>query len=316
MASPPNEVFISYSRADDAFVRTLLREFDRQGVPDRSDREIAAGSSWIDEIESALNRVSVFLLVISPHSQASEYGQFEAGMAAGRAKESQARIVPILLPGASLPPVLRSYQALRAESMTIEDIAAEIKAIVTTTERKADRVSTELRLFVSSPADVTAEREVVARVVEELNATVGAAEGVTFRRYAWESLPAVELAHPQQALDDMLRRLDVFVLILASRLGTPIGVGGGSGTEEQYKLVVEKWRQTGKPKIFCYLRTAAVRLESVDALEQLRRVFEFRDQLKRDGLVFEFESIADFERAVRLHLTNVIHSSHGRLTSG
>ena len=182
MASPPNEVFISYSRADDAFVRTLLREFDRQGVPYWSDREIAAGSSWIDEIESALNRVSVFLLVISPHSQASEYGQFEAGMAVGRAKESQARIVPILLPGASLPPVLRSYQALRAESMTMRTRGRN------QSHRHHDRAQGRPRVDGASALRLVAsrrdsEREVVARVVEELNATVGAAEGVTFRRY-------------------------------------------------------------------------------------------------------------------------------------
>jgi hypothetical protein len=54
MAKAAREVFISYSRADDAFVRRLMRELDEQAVPYWSDRKISAGALWIDEIESAL----------------------------------------------------------------------------------------------------------------------------------------------------------------------------------------------------------------------------------------------------------------------
>ena len=81
-------------------------------------------------------------------------------------------------------------------------------------------------------------------------------------------------------------------------------------------MVVENWKRTGQPQILCYLKMAPVRLQSVDQVEQLRRVLEFRDRLRSDGLVYEFESLDDLERAVRLHLTNIITSAGGRLTSG
>lgn len=313
MAKATPEAFVSYSRTDEAFVRRLLHEMDAQRVPYWSDRMIPLGALWIDEIETAMKRASVFVLVISSSFQASEYAQFEAGIAVGRAQQSRALIVPILLPGAQLPTALRGYQALRADSLTVADIAGRPKAVVAATGQIGDPVLHELRLFVSSPADVTAEREVVSRVVEELNARMDKAEGVVLRRYTWESLPAIE-ARPQDALNDILRTSDIFLLILAARLGSPITADRSSRTEEEYLVVVENWRRTGRPQILCYLKTSPVKPSSINELDQLRRVLTFSDQLRRDHLLHEFESIGDFEAAVRLHLTKIIHSFKSPLT--
>jgi len=317
MPKTARELFISYSRADVAFVRGLMRELDAQGLPYWSDRKIELGAPWIDEIESAVKRASVFVLVISPGFLGSEYALMEAGIAVGRAHESGARIVPILLPGASLPPVLRSYQALRADSMTVKDLVERLRAVASTVDRKPDRISKELRLFVSSSADVTAERECVSRIVEELNASVGAAEGVTLLRYTWErSLLPVETGSAQATVSEALGHVDVFLLILGARIGTPIGVDRGSGTEKEFQMAVENSKHTGRPQVLCYLKTAPVQVTSVDQAEQLRRVLEFRDRLRNDQLVYEFESLDDLERAVRHHLTNIIVSEGSRPTSG
>lgn len=317
MPKAARELFISYSMADVTFARGLMHELDGQGVPYWSDRKIEVGAIWIDEIESAVKRASVFVLVISPGFLASEYALMEAGMAVGRAHESGARIVPILLPGASLPPVLRNYQALRADSMTVEEVATRLRAIVSTVDRKPDRISKELRLFVSSPADVTAERECVSRIVEELNASVGAAERVTLLRYTWESsLPLLKTGSVQATISEALGHVDVFLLILGVRIGTPIEVGRGSGTEEEFQMAVENSKHTGRPQVLCYLKTAPVQVTSVDQAEQLRRVLEFRDRIRNDRLVYEFESLDDLERAVRHDLTNIIMSEGSRPKSG
>lgn len=317
MPEAARELFISYSTADVAFVQALMRELDAEGVPYWSDRKIEAGARWIDEIDSAVKRASVFVLLISPGFLASDFALMEAGMAVGRAHESGARIVPILLRGASLPRVLRNYQALSAESMTVEDVAKSLKAIASTVDRKPDRISRELRLFVSSPADVTAERECVSRIVEELNAGVGAAEGVTLVRYTWESsLPPVVARSPQAAINEALGHVDVFLLILAARIGTPIGARRGSGTEEEFEMAVENSKHTGRPQVLCYFKTAPVQVTTVDQAEQLRRVLEFRDRIRSDRLVYEFESLEDLERAVRNNLASIIVSEGRRPTSG
>jgi hypothetical protein len=317
MAKGARELFISYSRADDAFVQGLMRELDEQAVPYWSDRKIEAGGLWIDEIESAIKRASVFVLLISPSFAASKNALFEAGIAVGRAHESGARIVPILLPGASLPPVLRGYHALRADSMTIKDVAEQLRAVAATVDQKPERIFKELRLFVSSPADVTAERECVSRISEELNAGVGAAKGVALQRYTWESFPpSVIRGSVHGTVSEALRHVDIFLLILAARLGTPVGINSGSGMEEEFQMVVENSKRTGRPQVLCYLKTAPVQLKSVDEAEEFGRVLKFRDRLKRDHLVYEFESLDDLERAVRHHLTEIILSESHRLPNG
>ncbi len=317
MSEAVRELFISYSREDTAFAAALMRELDAQGVAYWLDRRIDPGRLWIDEIESAVRRASVFVLLISPGFLASEYALMEAGMAVGRAQESGARIVPILLSGASLPPILRNYQALRADSMTVKDVAAQLRAVVSTIDRKPERTFKELRLFVSSAADVTAERECVARIVEELNASVGATEGVRLVRYTWETpLLLIEGGNIQAAVDEALGHVDVFLLILGSRMGTPTGHGRTSGTEEEFRMAVDKSKHAGRPLVLCYLKTAPVQVTTVDQAEQLRRVLEFRDRIRKDRLVYEFESLADLERAVRHSLTTIIVSEGRRPTNG
>jgi len=316
MTKTQPELFISYSRADDEFVRRLMLELEAQAVPYWSDRKIEAGTLWITEIESAMRRAAVFLLVISQNFEKSDYALFEAGIAVGRAKESGALVVPLILPGASIPSVLRGYQAIRAESMSVEDVVSRLRAYVETTSTKTEPLLRELSLFVSSPGDVTAEREVISRVVEELNATVGSSKGIVLRRYTWERFAPVEMGHPQSVMNEMIRDIDVFVLILGNRLGTPVGIGGGSGTEVEFQMVAERWRHTGRPQILCYLKATTPKIDSAGEVEQLRKVLAFRDQLKNEGFVFEFTSMEDLEKAARLHFVKIIASAAGRPTIG
>lgn len=109
--------------------------------------------------------------------------------------------------------------------------------------------------------------------------------------------------------------MDIFLLIIGARLGTPVGDGRGSGTEEEFRIAVENSRHTGRPQVLCYLKTAPVQVSSVEQVEQLRRVMEFRDRLLKDGIVYQFESLADLEYAVRQHLTKIIALEGDRLTN-
>jgi len=316
MAKKQPELFISYSRSDDEYVKSLMLELEAQAVPYWSDQKIEAGTLWITEIESAIKRASVFVLVISQNFEKSDYALFEAGIAVGRAKESGALVVPLIRPGASIPSVLRGYQAIRTESMRVEEVVTRLRTCLETASTKTEPILRELSLFVSSPADVTAEREVISRVVEELNATVASSNGIILRRYTWERFAPVEIGHPQSVMNEMIRDIDVFILILGNRLGTPVGIGGGSGTEVEFQIVAERWRHTGHPQILCYLKATTPKIESSTEIEQQRKVLAFRDQLKNEGFVFEFTSMEDLERAVRLHFVKIIESAGRRPTIG
>ena len=75
------------------------------------------------------------------------------------------------------------------------------------------------RIFVSSPGDVMAAREVASQVIEKL--------AQDYRRffsiepYLWEYEPMLASGHFQDSIDPP-SRFDAVILILESRLGTPL----------------------------------------------------------------------------------------------
>jgi hypothetical protein len=66
------------------------------------------------------------------------------------------------------------------------------------------------RIFVASPGDVSAEREALARVVEEINQTYGVPLGYTLELVRWETHVAPGAGRPQQVINDQIARYDTF----------------------------------------------------------------------------------------------------------
>jgi hypothetical protein len=122
-----------------------------------------------------------------------------------------------------------------------------------------------IHLFVSSPGDVSDERDRAKQVVDELR-----------RRYAghfdlkavlWEELPLEADMSFQHGIDLVLsseQGIDIAVFILWSRLGSPLGAlilkpdgtEYRSGTEREFDLMLAARRASGglRPHIIAYTR--------------------------------------------------------------
>jgi hypothetical protein len=96
-----SEAFISYSRADSAFVDKLTRELEKRGVSVWIDREdIEGGAAWRASISQAIRSCCAFILILSPRSTQSNQVSKELSVA-----ETHNRlIIPVVVEACDIPP--------------------------------------------------------------------------------------------------------------------------------------------------------------------------------------------------------------------
>ncbi len=176
---------------------------------------------------------------------------------------------------------------------------------------------TRLRIFVASPGDVLDERERLRLVVDELNRTTADRLGLTLDLLDWRTHVAPCMGRPQQVIFDQLalEEWDVFIGILWSRFGTPPGATHPetgepflSGTEEEFTLAYQAWKETGRPQILFYrcLRPIPPSIDTAQ-LQQVQKFFEgFEASGTYPGLYRAYEALEDFERRVREDLTRLL----------
>jgi len=101
-AKPISKVFISYSHADASVLKRLLvhlRPLERKGLIDPwADTKLKAGDRWREEIEAALGRARVAVLLITADFLASEFVVSNELPALLRKAESEGtKIIPVIV---------------------------------------------------------------------------------------------------------------------------------------------------------------------------------------------------------------------------
>jgi hypothetical protein len=133
MARRPLNVFISYSRADSAFVDKLEEALKAHGYYTWVDRSkltgTIAGDPWLSRIFQAISECDVFLLVLSPDAVKSAIVSVEYGRASERSKT----IIPLLWRACEIPPVIAAASLIRMP----ENVDATLQSLV---ERLKDEV--------------------------------------------------------------------------------------------------------------------------------------------------------------------------------
>ncbi|MDE0679213.1 MAG: toll/interleukin-1 receptor domain-containing protein [Gammaproteobacteria bacterium] len=92
----PNEVFLSHSSVDRAFVIKLADALRIHGIPVwYSETDIRGAQQWHDEIGAALRRCDWLVLVLSPDAVASKWVKRELLFSLGQDRFNE-RIAPII----------------------------------------------------------------------------------------------------------------------------------------------------------------------------------------------------------------------------
>ncbi|MBZ0283975.1 MAG: DUF4062 domain-containing protein [Anaerolineae bacterium] len=188
-----------------------------------------------------------------------------------------------------------------------------------------------IRIFLSSPSDVSQERKVALTVIDQLQYHPLFRDKITVEVVAWDkpgaSTPLLANMTPQEAINQGLRRpseCDIVVVILWSRIGTLLpaqymkadGSRYLSGTEWEYLDALNSARTTGRPILIVYRRTEEPIISLKDEnFVQKGKQFHYVEQFfegfaNPDGSLEQgfnqYEKPEDFRRDFETHLENLV----------
>lgn len=161
-----------------------------------------------------------------------------------------------------------------------------------------------LRLLLSSPGDVAAERDCVANSVFRFNQDAVEQRGIFVKLVRWEDMAPQIGPCAQRVINAQIGDYDLFVGIMWNRFGSPTDVAA-SGTKEEFDAAVESWKERGKPWIVFYFGKSPTNLETRGQIEQKQQVIEFREEVQGMGVVRSFSSPEEFEQLVYQDLLRI-----------
>lgn len=172
-----------------------------------------------------------------------------------------------------------------------------------------------LRIVVSSPSDVQAERDTVPAIIDDLNRGMAAERDLRLELDRWEAdaYPGFDPGGPQGLIDPILRieDCDILIGIFWKRFGTPT-TNAQSGTEHEILSAFEAWRRNRRPQIMVYFNQEECELKSKEETDQREKVLDFKRRFPKEGLLWEYKGETQFERLVRNHLTLYIRNQFPR----
>jgi hypothetical protein len=167
------------------------------------------------------------------------------------------------------------------------------------------RSETIISLFVASPSDVAAEREILDYVVAELNSAWSKSLAVRFELIKWETVRPGIGRYPQEVINKQIGdEYDVLVAIFWGRVGSPTPEYA-SGTSEEIARAISRLKTDTNLEIMVYFKDAPVSLSAID-LDQLSKLRELKKSLEQAGCLYRtFNDEANFEAMIRGNLSAV-----------
>ena len=169
------------------------------------------------------------------------------------------------------------------------------------------------RILIASPSDVTAERDLAVRTIQEWNNLNASERQVVILPLRWETHSAPEYGQrPQEIINrQVVDHCDLLVGIFWTRVGSPTGASE-SGTIEE----IERVATDGKP-VMLYFSQAKQDPDKIE-VEQLARLREFKKKTFPKALIESYADLVEFRdklsRQLELQLRSLLASeSEGQL---
>ena len=123
--------FISYSRDNSAFVMRLAKDLKAAGFNVWLDQlDIPKGARWDDEIESAVEKSTTFMVILAPESIESQNVKDELSYAIDTGKH----ILPVIIKPCKIPLRLRRFQHVDFTDKPYKESLADIKRLLRDTK--------------------------------------------------------------------------------------------------------------------------------------------------------------------------------------
>lgn len=165
------------------------------------------------------------------------------------------------------------------------------------------------RVLVASPSDCVRERALVPDVIHSWNAAHSFHHGAVLEPVLWETHARPELGDRPQAIinKQLVDNCDILIGTFWTRLGTSTGIAV-SGTAEE----IEEVRSKGK-KVLLYFSSAPVVPDSLDT-DQYKSLKDYKSQLGKNGLYFQYESLAQLRELLQVHIASIMAEIHKATT--
>ena len=200
----------------------------------------------------------------------------------------------------STPSELAS-EIVKSLSLLISRMVFPLKDIE---EKKKYNKFNMIRLLLSSPGDVTHERDQVSKAVFRYNQEMVEENGFFIKLVRWEDMAPQIGPGAQNVINKQIGKYHLFVGIMWNRFGTPTDIAS-SGTKEEFDIAIDAWEKSKRPWITFYFCERPINFTTNDQLEQKRKVLEFRSQLNDMGVVRSYIENEEFENMVYRDLIRI-----------
>ncbi|MDZ4702173.1 MAG: SUMF1/EgtB/PvdO family nonheme iron enzyme [Rhodothermales bacterium] len=180
----------------------------------------------------------------------------------------------------------------------------------------------QIRIFISSPGDVVAERDALEDLIKNtLQTRHGDRLSVHMEPRRWETHGRPGLGDIQTNLFDQIGEYHIYIGIFWLRFGTPTG-NHESGSEAEFYDAYARWQADNSRPVMLYfcerednfsLKSHTMK-ELIERKEQQEKVEAFRENVGKEGLFWTYTDLADFTKKVERHLDATIEKIAGNKT--